>query len=104
MRALHAASVPSQVDGDGNLVFEVVWDFLFSMSREHAETSFAQRRQRLVDGARRLKADVDSFNVNNPNAADDKMQMQFDFTDEVEMATGPSVDEVRPTSPPRKPR
>ena len=105
VRAMHAAKAPKAVDEHGNFVFEVIWDYIHTMTREHAEMSFQQRWDKLADGARSLKADIDSFNDNNSNAGQDGIQRKFDFTREVEPAAPQVVDEVRPTTTaPSKPR
>ena len=99
VRAFHSAKYP-RTDENGNRVIDSVWDHLYSMSFEHAALSFVVgRRAQLAGGCRSLKADSDSFNDNNPNAIENKIQMSFDFTFDVEDIGVPVVEEVDPKRP-----
>lgn len=92
---MHAAKVPGNIDQNGNLVFEVVWDFINTMSQDHAEISFAQRREKLTEGCRALRADVDSFKDYNPNAEGALIQTSFDFTFDVEPIEPRVTDQIQ---------
>ncbi len=84
VREFHAAKYP-RVDENGNMILEAVWDHINAMSFDHAALSFIDgRRGQLSGGCKSLKADIDSFNDNNPNATQDKIQISFDFTFDVE--------------------
>ena len=95
VRAMHAAKAPGNIDQNGNLVFEVVWDFINTMSQDHAEISFAQRREKLAEGCRALRADADSFKDNNPNAEGALIQTSFDFTFDVEPIEPRATDQIQ---------
>jgi hypothetical protein len=102
VRAMHAVRY-ERVDQNGNRISEAVWDYIFQMSREHAERSFDQRWQHIADKSESLQKDIASFNDNNPNAGDRPIQKTFDFTDALRDSHEQEVDEI-PYEPPRRPR
>lgn len=102
VRAMHAAR-HERVDENGNRIFDVVWDHIFQMSRDHAEVSFEQRWQQVADEAKSLDRDMKSFNDNSPNAADEPIQKTFDFTWELEGPQEQLVEAIPPATA-RKPR
>ena len=84
VRKFHAANFP-RVDENGNMIFDAVWDHIHNMSFDHAALSFIDgRRGQLSGGCKSLNNDIQSFNDNNPNAANDKIQISFDFTYDIE--------------------
>jgi hypothetical protein len=56
----------------------VLWDDIRTATRDHMHVSFQQRRQQVVGDCRQLKADLDSYNDDHPDA--EPIQMIFDFT------------------------
>ena len=98
VREYHSAKYP-KVDANGQMLMESIWDHIQSMSYDHAALSFiVGRRGQLAGGCKSLKHDSASFNDNNPNASEDKIQINFDFTfdvDDPEDSTE-SVDPKRP--------
>ncbi len=102
VRAMHAARY-ERVDENGNRIIDVVWDHIYEMSLDHAEVSFEQRYQQMADEARALDRDMNSFNDNNPNAADGFIQKTFDFTLELQEPHEQVVQEI-PSVSPRKPK
>lgn len=55
-----------------------LWDDIRTAPRSHMETSFVQRRERIVGDCRQLKIDVDSYN--DANQDQEPIQLEFDFT------------------------
>lgn len=79
VRSMHAAKV-SKIDEDGQQIFEVVWAHIKTMDSHHALTSFQQRYENHKKQDRALDRDMASYNDNNPNAAEHKIQKEMLFT------------------------
>jgi hypothetical protein len=81
----HRTMVPAKfekVDAAGNLVFDVIWDFLHEASLTHLLTHFSQRDETIDKQKRSATRDVESALDNNPNLAGCKDQFQFGFMTE----------------------
>jgi hypothetical protein len=68
-----------RLDENGNMILEVVWDYLHEMSVDHALVSFSQRDENICKQRRSATRDVQSFIDNNPNAKGHEAQFQFGF-------------------------
>ncbi len=93
VRSLHAANYP-RMEKNGQLIFETIWDYMQTMSAEHARVSFTQRWHQLAGGCRSLKIDVDSFNENSPRAIGQEIQLSFNFDFELDAPTAQVVETV----------
>jgi transposase InsO family protein len=101
VRAMHAAK-HQRVDANGNKVFDVVWDYLFTMSDDHALKSFTQRGENIRKQCDALNRDIESFNDNNPNAEGREIQLKFAFM--VEKPVDQAVHAIEESAIPKKPR
>ena len=68
-----------RIDKNGNMVFDVVYDYLHEMSADFALTAFAQRNEIIEKQRLAATRDVHSFLDNNPNAEGYESQFQFGF-------------------------
>lgn len=59
-----------------------IWDDINTAPHEHMELAFQQRRRLIVADCLHLKTDVDSYNDQKRNQQ--KIQLVFDFTDDLE--------------------
>lgn len=78
VRELVPASI-ERVDARGNLVFDVVWDWLHDMSLDHALVAFSQRDERITQQRYSATRDLESALEFNPNLAGHEAQFKFDF-------------------------
>jgi hypothetical protein len=93
------------MDENGNRVFDVVWDYLHTMSTHHALTSFSQRDEVIEKQRLAATRDVHSFLEFNPNAKGFEGQFQFAFMLEEPMPV--VVETIQETNVPlsqKKPR
>jgi hypothetical protein len=96
VRTLHAAKYP-RVDKHGQPFFETMWDYMQTMSAEHALVSFTQRHGQLEGGCRSLKTDVDSFNENSPRAVGNEIQLSFNFEFMLDSVPDQVVETIAPS-------
>ncbi len=90
------------VDAAGNRIFDVMWDHIHEMTRDHALASFDQRDTNINTQKRAASRDLQSCLENNPNMAGHELQFQFDFmTEESEVQV---VEEIQESGRPPKPR
>ena len=68
-----------RIDGNGNMILDVVWDYLHEMSLDHALTSFSQRDENIEKQRLAATRDVHSVLDNNPNARGYGSQFRFGF-------------------------
>lgn len=78
VREMIAARVP-RVDSKGNRVFEVIWDHIHRMSKDHALTAFEQQDHNITRQRKAATRNMESFLANNPNAGGVESQFVFDF-------------------------
>ncbi len=78
-RSVRAKHVVRKLVGDQRLH---LWADIRNASREHMEVAFTQRREQIVGDCSQLKRDVDYYN--NKNQQSEPIQLEFDFTDDVE--------------------
>ena len=103
VRSLIPAKYPKPTAG-GQMTFEVLWDEVATMSFEHAEIALNQSHQQALGMCQSIKNIQDTFNENNPNAADRQIQLDFNFGFALESASQEQpVEELRPSGP-GKPR
>ncbi len=98
VRTYHAAKF-EKINKKRQRIFRVIWDYIYSMSLDHAHVSFNQRRAQLSGGCKSLDTDINSFNDNNPNALGNEIQMSFDFTFEVATQHEQVVEQIIPDGP-----
>lgn len=79
VRSMIAAKIP-KINDKGEPTSEVVWDHIHGMSWDHAITAFKQRLDNHQRQDRALDRDIGSFNDNNPNAREHKIQKEMLFT------------------------
>jgi hypothetical protein len=91
-----------RVDENGNYVFDVVWDYLHSMSLEHALRSFDQRDRNILKQRHSASRDVQSCLENNPNVKGHDQLFLFDFF--VDEAETQAAEEMAESPLPRKPK
>ena len=103
VRKMCAARI-EKVDANGNRVFDVIWDFIHSMSEQHAVLSFEQRHRNIEKQCGALARDARSFNENNPHASASGIQLMFDFTSATEDAVEQQVEVIQESANPGKPR
>ncbi len=73
---------------DGNYEQLTLWVDIEDASPEQMEAAFKLRRLQVLGDCKHLKIDVDSFNDNNRFGA--RIQMEFDFTRDLEELEQPS--------------
>ena len=73
---------------------ETLWGDIMTSSPEFMGIAFAQRRLQIVGDCKQLKADVDSYNDNNPHGAE--VETLWDFTNEVEPTSSYDPVEIDP--------
>ena len=101
VREMVAAKM-DRVDENGNMVIDVVWDHLHTMSLDHALQSFDQRDENISKQRRSATRDVQSCLENNPNLKGHEQLFLFDFALEDEEAQ--VVEEIAETPKAPKPR
>ncbi|HEX3998552.1 MAG TPA: hypothetical protein VHX65_08395 [Pirellulales bacterium] len=78
-RIMHANKVV-KIGPDGEPKTEVVWDHIDNMAWDHALSAFQQRFENTQKQDHALERDMGSFNDNNPNAVEHKIQKEMLFT------------------------
>lgn len=84
VRAKHAARERS---GDEQKTF---WADIRTADHRHMQVAFAQRREQIVGDCRQLNRDVDFYNSHR-QPGNQKIQMYFDFRDDVEEGDFPDT-------------
>lgn len=82
VRAKHVARITR---GDRQLH---IWADIRKAPHEHMELAFQQRREQIVGDCRQLKRDVDFYTEQRPE--NPRIQMVFDFSDDIEEAEAPA--------------
>ena len=73
-----------------------LWDNMPTASHKHMELSFQNKRQQIVMDCHQLKLDVDSYNENLNKGR--KIQMVFDFRNDLEEIDLATRDQKRPAA------
>ncbi|MEM6469230.1 MAG: hypothetical protein AAF802_06640 [Planctomycetota bacterium] len=104
VRTMLVAKVPSGlVDENGNLLFDLKYDHIHTMSVDHALNAFEQRDNNITKQRKSATRDLESFLENNPNAIGHEYQFEFDFMKEGDEEQ--VVETISETGPsPGKPR
>lgn len=76
VRAKHVARITKGPES------QYLWGDIRTAKRKHMETAFRQRREQIVGDCRQLKRDVDYYN--SEHTQQKKIQLVFDFTDDIE--------------------
>jgi hypothetical protein len=101
VKAYHSAMLPVNVGG--TVVQKQLWGDRLTMSASFAHASMQQRHKQTEGMCKSMHVNIEDVNENNPNLADNPIQLSFDFSYVTETKKRPRVEKIQADAPPVPP-